>query len=335
MSDDIRLNFEDNPDFNNWLEENYAVDIEDYSYPSSSVLYKISVEDYFEALERYKSDPKVALSRIENYFPTPIAYYFYQAGTGNNYQNDHHRLDLLKSCWESIIFTLYGLVVGEARHRKIPLKSLGIKWDKYWSDKINNRLLIIENILDHVTKSGIRFDCAKVIPLSTVSLVRKLNQERNGFEHAFAKTSAQQQALYAELYPQLESVLRQLIKLEEVKLFRYYSAELPLYPKCEIFNGSSLEGWKEIITLQKSNYIDILDYFNAGSVFAKVEEEAFCVSPFIHFHQEIHETNAVLCFFKQEKSGKYDYEVTSKSQKQQVEKSVFIKVTDDLRSLVV
>jgi len=333
MSDEVKVSFEDNPDFNKWLEENYAVDIEEYSYPSSSVLYKISAEDYFEALARYKSDPKVALDRIENYFPTPIAYYFYQAN--NNYQNDHHRLDLLKSCWESTIFILYGLIVGEARHRKIPLKSLGIKWDKYWSDKINDRLLIIENILDHVTKSGIRFDCAKVVPLSTVNLIRKLNQERNGFEHAFAKNAAQQQALYAELYPQLELVLRQLIKLEEVKVFRYYSAELPLYPRCEIFNGSSLEGWKEIIMLQKANYIEIMDYFSAEFVFAQIEEDAFCLSPFIHFSQEIHETNAVICFYKQDKSGKYHYEVVSKSKNQEFEKSTFAKTEGDLRSLVV
>ena len=293
----------------------------------------MSVDNYAEALERYKNDPKVALSRIENSFPTPIAYYFYQAN--NNYQN--HITDLIYSSLvgESTIFILYGLIIGEARHRKLPLKSLGIKWEKYWSDKINDKLLIIENILDYVTKSGIRFDCEKVVPLSTVSLIRKLNQERNGFEHAFAKTSAQQQALYAELYLQLELVLRQLIKLEEVKVFRYYSAELPLYPRCEIFNGSSLEGRKEIITLQKANYIDIMDYFSAEFIFAQIEEDVFCLSPFIHFSQELHETNAVICFYKQDKNGKYHYEVVSKSKNQEFEKSTFTKTESDLRSLVV
>lgn len=129
MSDETNANFEDNRDFNSWLEENYFIEIEEYEYPSSAVLYKMSTDDYVEALERYKNDPKVALSRIENSFPTPIAYYFYQAN--NNYQNDHHRLDLLKSCWEAIVFFLYGLVIGEARHRSFDLYSLGIiKYDK-------------------------------------------------------------------------------------------------------------------------------------------------------------------------------------------------------------
>ena len=124
MSAEKIIEYSDNPDFNQWLIENYQVEIEEYEFPASGVLYKMSQDSYAEALARYKADPKVSLSRIEEKFPTPIAYYFYQAT--NNYQNDHHRLDLLKSCRESIIYFLFGLVVAEARHKKLPLMSLGI-----------------------------------------------------------------------------------------------------------------------------------------------------------------------------------------------------------------
>ena len=235
MSDEKIIKYSDNPDFNQWLLENYSVEIEEYEFLSSEVLYKMSQDNYAEALARYVTDPKVSLTRIEEKFPAPIAYYFYQATS--NFQNDHHRLDLLKSCWESIVFFLFGLVVGEARHRELDLKSLGIKWDKYWTDKLFDKLTIVENILDYASKSGIAFGCSDIIPVSALSLIKKLNQERNGFEHASAKTSAQQQALYSELYPQLELVLRQLIKLEEVIVFRYHDAQNALYPRCEIFNG--------------------------------------------------------------------------------------------------
>ncbi len=243
MSEGKIIEFSDNPNFNQWLIENYFVEIEEHEFPSSEVLYKMSQEKYAETLARYAADPKVSLNRIEKKFPTPIAYCFYQAT--NNYQNDHHRLDLLKSCWESIVFFLYGLVVGEARHRKLNLKSLGIKWDKYWSYKLFDKLTIVENILDYSTKTGIAFGCSEIIPIPTLTLIKKLNQERNGFEHASAKTSAQQQKLYSELYPQLELVLRQLIKLEQVVVFRYQDAQTPLYPRCEIFNG--LDGRKDTI----------------------------------------------------------------------------------------
>ena len=332
MNEEKRIDFTNNPDFNKWLEENYSVEIEEYEFPSSGVLYKMSFEGYAEALSRYTKDPKIALRRIEEEFPAPIAYYFYQAE--NNYQNDHHRLDLLKSCWESIVFVLFGLVVGEARHRKLPLKDLGIKWDKYWSDRLFDKLTIIENILDHTTKSGIQFNCSEVVPIETLMLVKKLNQERNGFAHALARTSAQQKLLYTGLYPQLETVLKRLIKLEEVTLFRYHEAETPLYPRCEIFKGSSMEGRKNIVVLQKENYVEILGHFNQCSIFAKVIDEVFCVSPFIHYFQEAHEPNALICFYKKKVSGKYLYEVVSKSQNKEFDISVFGLMEAELKNLV-
>ncbi|HAX96961.1 MAG TPA: hypothetical protein DCY35_10645 [Prolixibacteraceae bacterium] len=332
MSDEITVEFSDNPAFNQWLIENYLVEIEEFEFPSSDVLYKMSPEKYYEALARYNADPKVHLSRIEDKFPNPIAFYFHQATC--NYQNDHHRLDLLKSCWESIVFFLFGLVVGEARHRSINLKALGIKWATCCSNRLYDKLSIIENILDYAVKSGITFGCSDIIPISTIGLIKKLNQERNGFEHASAKTSSQQQALYAELYPQLEQVLRQLIKLEDVIVFRVYGAETPLYPRCEILNGCDLSGKKEIVRIQKDNYMEIVDYFNPGYIYAKVNDEVFCLAPFIHFTQEVYETNAILCFYKQDKGGKHQYEVVGKSQIKGFEKSTFDVMENQLRSLV-
>jgi len=333
MSDEKRIESIDNPDFNKWLEENYSVEIEEYEFPSSDVLYQMSYDSYLEALERYAEDPKIKLSRIEEKFPSPIAYYFCQAE--NNYQNDHHRLDLLKSCWESIVFLLFGLVIGEARYREFLLKELGISWKTYWSDRLFDKLTIIENILDYTTKSGILFNCASIVSIETLMLIKKLNQERNGFTHASARTSAQQKSLYNELYPQLETVLTKLIKLEEVTLFRYHEAETPLYPRCEVFKGASMIGRKEILAIQKDNYVRILDHFNQCSIFAKVFNEVFCVSPFIHYFQEEHEPNALLCFYKKKYSGKYLYEVVSKSLNKEFDPNVFDLMANKLRELVI
>lgn len=162
-----------------------------------------------------------------------------------------------------------------------------------------------------------------------------MNQERNGFEHAAAKTAAQQKTLFKELYLQLELVLRQLIKLEEVMVFRYHDAEIPLYPRCEISKGNSLTGTKDIVPIRKDNYMEIIEHFNAGSVYAKVDDEVFCLAPFIHFAQEDVETNAVLCFYKQDKGGKYHFEIVGKSQEKEFEKNTFEIMEIQLRSLVV
>jgi len=333
MSEDKKIEFVDNPDFNRWLVENYQVCIEEYDYPSSEVLYNTKYENYISALSRYNADPKIELSRIEDKFPSPIAYYFFQANS--NYQNDHHRLDLLKSCWESIVFFLFGLVVAEARHKKLPINDIGIAWETFWSDRLFDKLTIIENIIDYTTKNGISFECAKHIPVATLADIKILNQERNGFAHAAAKTSAQQKELYKTLNPLLEKVLKQLVGLENVIILRYYSAETPLVPRCEIFNGSSIEGRKEGVVLKKDSYIDIIDQWNANAIFAKINHEVFCLSPFIHFTQEAHETNAVLCFYKKKKNGKYLFEVVSKAQNKEFEKSCFTAMEAQLKGLVV
>ena len=333
MSADRKIEFIDSPDFNRWLEDNYQVRIEDYEYPSSEVLYNTEYEDYVEALSRYNADPKIELSRIEDRFPSPIAHYFFQAN--NNYQNNHHRLDLLKSCWESIVFFLFGLVVAEARHKRLPIKDIGIVWKTFWSDRLFDKLSIIENIIDYTTKNGIAFECSRYIPIATLADIKTLNQERNGFAHAAAITAAQQHELYKTLSPLIEEALKQLIGLENVIVLRYHSSEIPLVPRCEIYNGSSIEGRKEGVILKKESYITILDHWNANAIFAKINNEVFCLSPFIHFTQETHETNAVLCFYKKKQGGKYLFEVVSKAQDKEFEKSCFTAMENQLRGLVV
>ena len=328
-----KIEFIDNPDFNQWLNDNFPVEIEEFEFKSSEVLYDLKYDLYIEALERYNNDPQFVLRRIIDNFPTPIAYYIDQAE--NNYQNDHHRLDLLKSCWEAIIFFIYGLVVAEARHKKIPFKTLGLtSYDTFRSDKVYHKLLIVENILDYVLKNGFQFESAKIIPISILADIRKLNQERNGFEHASARNAQQQKKLYDELFPLVSSVLNNLIGLEEVKLFRYYSSETPLFPRCEVFNGSSLTGKKEIIILNKENYIDIMENFNNSSIFAQVNGIAFSVAPFIHFFQEEHETNALICFYKKHKNSSYKFEVISKSQDKDFSVTDFESIEAELKLLI-
>lgn len=328
-----KIEFIDNPEFNLWLNESFPILIEEYEFRSSEVLYNLKFDWYIEALDRFNNDPQLVLSRITKNFPTPIAYYIDQAE--NNYQNDHHRLDLLKSCWEAIIFFIYGLVVGEARYKSIPLNSIGLtKYDTFRSDKVFDKLNIVENILDYVTKNAFHFESALLIPISTLNDIRRLNQDRNGFEHASAKTALQQKRLYNELFPVVSSVLNKLIGFEKIKLFRYHEAALPLFPRCEIFNGSSLGGKKETIILKKENYIEIMEEFDNTNIYAQVNGLAFCVSPFIHFYQEDHETNALICFFKKHKSGKYKFEVVSKSQDKDFEISDFIGVETKLKSLI-
>ncbi|NPD86028.1 hypothetical protein HNS38_14740 [Lentimicrobium sp. L6] len=327
------IGYDDNPAFNDWLDENFTVVIADYDFNASEVLYTNKYENYIEALGSFNTDPQIVIDRIFNNFPNPIAHYLYEAE--NNYQNDHHRLDLLKSCWEATIFLIFGLVVGEARYRNIPLKELGLTtWNKFRSDRVHDKLNIVENILNHVETTNIDFECKNIIPLETLSGIRSLNGERNGFEHASAKTSMQQKSLYNVLFPLVTRMLNQLMGLEKVQLFRYHDAVSPLIPRCEIYNGSSLSGKKDVIVLKKENYFEIIEEFNANSVFAKINNTAYRLSPFIHFYQEDHETNALICFYKKYHASKYKFEVVSKSQDIEINKEEFEDVVNKFKALI-
>jgi len=325
--------YTDNLDFNTWLDENFEVEVEEYFFPASEVLFQMNYDQYLKALDRYNTDPQIFTQRIYKKFPSPIAYYLYQAET--NFQNDHHRLDLLKSCWESIIFTIFGLVVSEARHRGLDLRSIGIRYTDYWSDKLAKKLEIVENILNYSITNGYPLETVNIVPISSITDIRRLNQERNGFEHAAAKTSAQQKQLYQELFPLVLKVLNILIKLENVELIRYFGADNTLLPRCESFNGHNLMGEKKFFIMKQPQLVSILDHWNNESIFAKINDEVFCVSPFIHFYQEVHETNPLICFFKKDRNGKYWFEVTSKSTEQPFEKADFGWIESKLRAIII
>ena len=94
-------------------------------------------------------------------------------------------------------------------------------------------------------------------------------------------------------------------------------------------------GRKEIMTIKKDNYVRIIDHFDQCSIFTNVFDEVFCVSPFIHYFQEEHETNALLCFYKKKSGGKYLYEVVSKSLNKEFDPSMFDLMANKLRKLVI
>src|SRR5690349_11753528 len=116
MSDDLRIEYTNNSEFNDEFDlENPEVKIGELEpYKASFVLYSVDYEAYLSAIEEYKQ-AKLDRQKESIYYeyPQPIAYYFHQAENG--YSNENHRLQLLRSTWEAIIFTLYAIVIGEAR----------------------------------------------------------------------------------------------------------------------------------------------------------------------------------------------------------------------------
>lgn len=333
------IKYTDNPDFNDWLdndEENNVVSIAGYSFPPSEVLYKLNYAQYEEALKDYLNDDALLIQEIYKDYPTPIAFYLYQAE--ENYDSAHHRLDLLKSCWESVVFTIYGIVVGEARHRKLPLREIKVKYKDFYTDRLAIKLTIVENILDMCKSSGHELKCGEIISIATITQLRELNKRRNEFEHSFAATADSQEVLYKELFPEMIDALRSIRDIQKVNLFRFHSAGSSiLYPRCDVFNGHSLDGSKKLLAVKKEDFNVMIDYFNNTTIFAHIEEnDMFCVSPFIHFKKELHDTHPLLMFFKKDLSaGKYLYEVVSKPGTVELNEQIFKDRDDELKALIV
>lgn len=337
MEEEKKISYTDFPDFNEWLDndENNTVIISGFSFPPSDTLYKMNYGQYCEILEEYLADDEVLLKEVYTEFPTPIAYYLHQAE--ENYDSPHHRLGLLKSAWEALVFVIFGIVVSEARHRSFPLKDLGINLKDYYSDRLAQKLSIVENILDYCYKNSFQFRCADIISLNAISIMRELNRKRNEFAHSFEKSPEQQKELYEELKPEFFKVLKEVRDLQKVNLFRYHSNGEggALFPRCDIFNGHSLNGAKKILKINRDDYMQVIDYFNNKAIFVHIGGDFFCSSPFIHFQIGQDDSHTTLLFYKQKIGQNYLFEMVSRSKQIELEKIVFEDRDNELRTLVI
>jgi hypothetical protein len=338
MNEEVRIDYSSNPKFNDWLDsatEN-IVEISGFTFTPSETLYKMNYSQYVKAYGAYIEDETVLLETVYSDFPTPISFYVFQAQ--ENYDNPHHRLDLLKSAWEALVFLLYGIVVSEARHRCIPLKETGIDLKEYYSYRLASRLAIIENILDYCKNNGHSLRCGALVSVDVISKLRALNHTRNEFEHSFAASPDQQANLYDELFPEIIAALRTVRNLDKIRLFRFHSVTDggPLLPRCDVFRGHSLDGAKCPLRLSEEDYQIAMPYFNAQSVFAHIEDDClFCLSPFIHFVKEPDGPHPKLIVYKKKKSeGKYLYGVIGQATQIELSKDVFKDRDDELRQLV-
>lgn len=125
MVEDRNIAYEDNAMFNlDFDSSNQHVKIGNLSFSPSLVLFNMDYDAYIAELNAFNQREVEKLRETIYYeFPLPIAFYFHQSE--NAYNNNNHRLQLLRSTWEAIIFTLYSLVVGEARSKSLPLRNIG------------------------------------------------------------------------------------------------------------------------------------------------------------------------------------------------------------------
>lgn len=300
------MDFNDNPEFNDWLDDTYPrVEIGEYSEAPSVVLFELDRQAYVDQLDAWKSQqieefPEV----VVNEFPAPIAHYLHQ--TLHGYDDANHRLQLLRTTWESVIFTLYSLVVGEVLYRGVNLSVLqvgnkALSYNRMMSEKLSEKLGFVEAVVKNYAGVG-QLVISDIVTDEAIEGLRQLNQERNSIQHIAALNASQSEERFEQLLPAVKAVLYDLRELRNVSFIQYRKSEpTPKELKCRKFDGHTLGRMNYQLCLTDAQFSAIGANLTANRLYAELGEDIFCVSPFAHVVDENHQT--YLCFYKKKNNA--------------------------------
>lgn len=305
------ISYDDNPDFNQEIDDQEGgyIEIAGSRMRPSLILFKVDPIAYHTALVEFRQE------EIENFkevvfskFPTPISFNFERFERG--YENQQHRLRLLQDTWESIIYLLYALILGEFRYFKFSMLGTTIKPKQIVSDSLADRLSIIEQLVRLAIDKGYNLPCLNYISIDVVERLRELNRVvRNSSSHSFSKVDAQCRQVISEYKDEVLKILRSISEIRHVILVRYVSQEGSILSfRHEDFRGASLNRTFDIKTINPAKIAQITNHLNNQNILAICDEDIYCVSPFLHFKlDEI--GNPKLCFYKKKKGRDSDLEL--------------------------
>ncbi|MES9899209.1 MAG: hypothetical protein ABW148_09315 [Sedimenticola sp.] len=295
------MDFSDNSEFNDWLDESYpAVMIGEYSEAPSVVLFEMDQQAYIDQLDAWRDQQIAEFPEVVVHeFPAPIAHYFHQ--TRHGYDDANHRLQLLRTTWESVIFTLYSLAIGEVLYRGINLSGLEVgnqplSYNRMMSDSLAIKLGFVEAVINQEGAAD-QLVVADIVSDAAIEGLRQLNRERNSIQHIAALTASEAVERFDKLLPEVEAVLYELRELRNVSFIRYRNSEAtPRDLKCRKFDGHSLAKVNYPLQLNDEQFSRIGANLTAERLYAELGEDIFCVSPFAHVVDQDHQT--YLCFYK-------------------------------------
>ncbi len=253
MTDEIKYEDEKCRQFNESLDEEGDVTIANISFSRSRILFEMDFETYKQALYEFlEQDYDDLKQTVFAYYPACIAYNFRQSERGEGSTDPVRKLLHLKDSWESIIFVLYALVVGEVRRKGVDLKATQVfvsydagdnpifsnfNSDKVLSDAPKQKLQNAKAIVQHVKNRVLGFKCAE-IELSLFDDLLQLQEVRNELSHYNAPTREQAEAELKIVLPLFREMLEKTRFLEDCKILRFDC--LAIDCRCETFNGHSL-----------------------------------------------------------------------------------------------
>jgi hypothetical protein len=294
------LKYEDCEEFNQSIDDDAgAISVLNVPFRASEILFTLQKETYRIALTDFEDlQSEEFKQKVYDTYPTPIAYYFRQTYFG--YLNNNNRLQLLRSTWEAMIFVLYAIVIGEARKKSFPIRAAGIREVDLYNFSVDKKLSIIEKILNYDIANSFGLKCGMLFDVVEIVKIKQLNYQRNGFQHSAALSEEQAAALFAELVPEVISALKSIASIVYIEILHFINTDgSPFLIRCETFIGQSPNRTLKTYTITAAQLAFISVELSSLSVLAKIDDDIFSISPFLHFKSDDdgHLTN--LCYLHQ------------------------------------
>ena len=253
-------------------------------------------------------------------YPAPIAYYFERVL--NNYDNANHRLQLLRSVWESLIYILYAAALSEIAHRRFNLSNIRVFGNQRiknnnagtLSDRLGYKMEFMLAVLgsDRTTNNELVF--SEFITETIIHNLQELNRERNGIQHIAALEESQATNRFEELYPLVYDLLFDCHFLERLSLVVYKgSVDSPTNLKFKRFDGHSLMERNHNVSISTEKLVEIAPILNMDSLIFEFDDDYFCASPFICFIKEGQAERLKICYFKKtnNSTNTWTYEIVA------------------------
>jgi hypothetical protein len=335
-------NYDSCPEFNEWIDSRHAeehgeLQILSFTVRPSYVLHQLNYATYEAALADFISSRQEDLKEtVFQRFPAPIAYYFYRFENG--FENDLQRLHLLRDTWEATIDVLHSLVIGECRFQGLDLSAVPqLKHHDLYSDRVDDRLLTLERVLDYALANGIVLATATAIPGQVIAEMRELNRSRNAFSHSAAQSDVQARVWIGECLEDVLDVLDQLRNVADVILMRYRAHENALTLRCEVFRGHALTRTIQTVKLTNDQAKDCQQYFYPDQMIALCGKRMFGLRPFMFFQEDASGHVTRPCVFRKavgdSPNRKIRFGIVGPAESVEVDRALFKQEIDELRSL--
>jgi hypothetical protein len=307
--------------FNDSLDTDGEIQIAGFSSLPSRILYEMDIEAYKEAyIEFQEREFEELKESVYNQYPACISYNFRLSEKGGGAKDPVIKLLHLKDTWESIIFTLYGLVFGEVRRKAIDLRTVQVfkqndfntgnpvfepfNSKRLVTDALKTKIHNIQAICEFSRVNGLGFK-SEVISQKLLEKLIELQDIRNDISHHSTPTNEQARAELEIVVPIFKEMLMETQFLAECKILRFesYSSNC----SCQVFNGHSLNVEFEDFTFLSTDLLYVLG-LGQEQLFVYWDNEVSSLSPFLHFSKDTTGHETYLSFFKGKKDSKYWFE---------------------------